>query len=507
MDSIKRALESIGRMWAALNATQRVILSVSAALMVLLLVWGSASSVPTMVRVAGPEVDAAKRQEILSKFQARGQKHEVRGAEIFVPKEDADRVVLELAGEGSVGTNAVWKFLEQSDIFAPRWQQEKRFQIALQARLESMIRSIESVKNAGVVINPGSTSYAFGFAGSKPSASVQVELHEGRTLSRKNVQAIAGLVARAVNGIEEDQVHIMDTKGIAYRSLKAESAPGVADSFRDYEERIELQIQKQLKDAFAFSGASVIVRVQAKTTSSRSEEKKYGRGQTNAFEESTRVQKGSASSAPAPVRKGEGDVAPAAEAPPSPSETQSTTKESKVFDEKKTVEESPAGQIERITAGVLIPVEVGAEGKELTDAEKLLPKLKEFVRIAATPARSEDISVQFIPTKRPEPVTATIASEGPLTWIGQHASQIALFGLAVAGLFVLLRVVQVAMARDTVEELQSLTTALSETQEATAELAGPAAGDLARLKQNVQDMVGRNPQSVAASLKSFMSGR
>jgi flagellar M-ring protein FliF len=507
MDSIKRALESIGRMWAALTATQRVILSASAALMVLLLVWGSASSVPTMVRVAGAELDATKRQNILAKFHDRNQKYEVRGSEIFVPKEDADRIVLELAGEGTMSDNAVWKFLEQSDIFAPRWQQEKRFQIALQARLEGMIRSIESVKNASVVINPGSTAYAFGFSGSKPSASVQVELYDGRSLSKKNVQAIAGLVARAVNGIEEDQVHIMDTKGLAYRSLKAESAPGVADSFRDYEERIEALIQKQLKDTFAFSGASVIVRVQAKTTSSRSEEKKYGRGQTKDSEESTRVQKGTSSSSPAPVRKGEGDLAPAAEAPQVPSETQSTTKESKVFDEKKTVEESPAGQIERVTVGVLIPVEVGAEGKELTEAEKLLPKLKEFVRIAAFPARSEDTSVQFIPTKRPEPVVAAIASEGPFTWIGMHASQIALFGLAIAGLFVLLRVVQVAMARDTVEELQSLTSALTETQEASAELAGPAAGDLARLKQNVQDMVGRNPQSVAASLKSFMSGR
>src|SRR6516162_3486733 len=132
MDSVKRALENLGRMWAALNATQRVLLSASALLMVLLLVWGSAGSVPTMVRVAGPEVDAAKRQQILSKFQERNQKHEVRGAEIFVPKEDADRVVLELAGEGSMTNNGVWKFLEQSDIFAPRWTQEKRFQIALQ---------------------------------------------------------------------------------------------------------------------------------------------------------------------------------------------------------------------------------------------------------------------------------------------------------------------------------------------------------------------------------------
>ncbi|MBV8880893.1 MAG: hypothetical protein JO332_13060, partial [Planctomycetaceae bacterium] len=117
MDSIKSALQSIGRMWTALNATQRVILSVSAAAMVLLLIWGSAGSVPTMVRVAGPELDAATRTNILRKLQEKNQKHELRGAEIYVPKDDADRIVLELAGEGAMNDDAIWKFLETGDIF------------------------------------------------------------------------------------------------------------------------------------------------------------------------------------------------------------------------------------------------------------------------------------------------------------------------------------------------------------------------------------------------------
>jgi len=174
---------------------------------------------------------------------------------------------------------------------------------------------------------------------------------------------------------------------------------------------------------------------------------------------------------------------------------------------KRTTEKKPAGEIETIRVSVLIPVEVGADNRELADATKLLPDLKQIALSAAGQARSEDVSVAFIPTKRPEPVAAAVSSEGPISWVAEHASKVALFGLAVAGLFVLLRVVQAAMARETVEELESLTTALSETREASADLGGPATGDLSHLKQTVQDMVGRNPQSVAASLKSFMGGR
>src|SRR6185436_11723063 len=113
MESLKRALESIGRMWATLSATQRVIIGAAALLMVVLLVVTSTGTTQAWVRVAGSEVDASKRAGILKKLQDRNQKHEVRGTEIFVPKEDADRIVLDLAGDGALTEDAVWKFLEE----------------------------------------------------------------------------------------------------------------------------------------------------------------------------------------------------------------------------------------------------------------------------------------------------------------------------------------------------------------------------------------------------------
>jgi len=503
MVSVKRALESIGRMWSALKATQKVILSASAAAMVLLLLWGSAGTVPTMVRIAGPEVDASKRQTILAKFQERNQKHEVRGAEIFVPKEDADRIVLELAGEGTMSDSGVWKFLEQSDIFATRWDKEKRYQVALQSRLESMIRGVESVKNASVVINPGSTSSQMGFVGAKASASVQVELKEGAPLSRKNVQAIAGLVARAVTGVEQDQVHIMDTKGIGYRVPKSEP---VAEDFSDLEQMREAKIQRDLKDTPAFAGASVIVRVQTNTKTTKVNKIEHSKPIAIETVDTSTVRKGSAAPALPQVKKGDGD--PLVEPPAREEEKNTNIIEKRVVNRTDTTEDSPAGEVLRITVGVLIPVEVGPDNKELLEAEKDLPKLREHVMKAAGPqARPEDVSVQFIPTKRPQAIVVPPPPDRIVDWVAAHGSKIALLGLALAGLFVMMRVAQAAMARDTVEELQSLTTALTETGEAAAASGLPAESELGRLKQNVQDMVGRNPQSVAASLKSFMSGK
>jgi flagellar M-ring protein FliF len=502
MDSVKRALDNIGRMWAALNATQRVLLSASAALMVLLLVWGSANSVPTMVRVAGPEVSAEARNTILHRLQEKNQKYEIRGSEIYVPKDDADRIVLELAGENAMNEDAIWKFLETSDVFASPRDRDNRSKHALEQKLVLMIRRVEFVRNAMVVITPGSTADRLGFEGKRASASVQVELQDGAKLSSKNVVAIANLVAKAVSGLDLDQVVISDTKGNSYALPKQDTDVTLAQYFRDYERQIEEDIQNRIKGAFRT--ANVVVRIETRKTSIQKETITNTKPKVEQEDERRRVEKGTSGS-PATVQKG-------SDQPPAPPEGRETTdQETRTkykMDQETTKVTDPAGQIERINFGVLIPIEFGADNKELVEAEKELKKIKDWVMQAAGPkATNETVSVQFIASKRPEPVAAAVASEGALSWLTRHASQIALFGLALAGLFVLLRVVQAAMARETVEELESLTTALAETQEAAVDVAGPAAGDLARLKQTVQDMVGRNPQSVAASLKSFMGGR
>jgi hypothetical protein len=79
--------------------------------------------------------------------QERNQKHGSAGTR-FLPKEDADRIPSNSPRRR--GQQISHQFLEQSDIFDPV-AGTKRLQIALQTRLEGMIRSIESVRNAGVV--------------------------------------------------------------------------------------------------------------------------------------------------------------------------------------------------------------------------------------------------------------------------------------------------------------------------------------------------------------------
>ncbi|RPH38995.1 MAG: hypothetical protein EHM91_13015, partial [Planctomycetota bacterium] len=180
MESLKRAFENIGRMWSNLNITQRIVVGGAAALMILLLVVGSLGTSQAWVRVAGPGGDTAA---IARKLQERNQKHELRGTEVFVPKEDAERVVVELAGEGAMSDEAIWGFLKDANPFLDRRQKDLRYKRALEQSLTSMIRRVEFVRNANVALTLGSESNRIGFEGSRAKASVQVDLQEGHKLS------------------------------------------------------------------------------------------------------------------------------------------------------------------------------------------------------------------------------------------------------------------------------------------------------------------------------------
>jgi flagellar M-ring protein FliF len=491
MESLKRALANIGRMWANLTVTQRAIIGGGAALMIVLLVVSSLGTSQAWVRVG----DAS----VTRKLQERGQKYELRGTDVFVPKEDAERVFVDLAADGATSPDAIWEFLKDGNPFLDRKQKDLRYKRALEQMLSSMIRRVELVKNAQVVLTFGSDNSRMGVETNRAKASVQVELQDGHKLSTKNVTAIANLVANTVEGLDPDQVAIVDNKLNSYALPKSDRTAANAQIWRDYEREIEEDIQNRIRTAFRT--ASVVVRITARNSKSKVESVKHSNPKVEEEEERKSIK----GTTPAPTGgiKGESVPLPQGETTRE-TDTQSRTKY--LVDRIKEEIENPAGKIEKITIGVLIPVEVGPDGKELAEAEKQLPKIEKWI-LAAADAPVNSVSVSFIPTQRILPVAPVEETVRVFVWLATHWSKLVLALLAIVAVFVVIRVINRTAAQDTVEELQALTTALTETREAAAELGAPVESELARLRQGIQEMAGRNPQAVAASLKSFMTGR
>lgn len=500
MDILSRSGDSVKKLWAGLNGPQRFVLALSAVLMVALLLWGSRSATgESWQRVVGHEVGTTERSEAMRVLAQKKIAHEVRDGEIWVPKAQADKVVLELAGEGALSEKAVWKWLESSDVFATKWEKEKRFQIALQRKLELMIRAIENVRSASVQITPASEAGQLGFQGPKASASVQVDLKPGSVLSTANVKAIAGIVSHAVSGLDPDRVHLMDSQGRAYRIPKVEEGV-LGDSILEIEAAMERRVKEKI--SALFPNAGIVVRAFGRSKGERVES--VQRGNAVPTKERTRsVSKGVGVAPTAFATKG-ADTLDAGPQEPKYVEREDETEYR--HDEKRVWSNDPAGQIERVTVGVLLPVPVDTTGKVIGK----LPPLDEVRKLAmmASGAKLEDVSVVALETRAPEPIPAPQAGEVALEWFFANWTKIALAFLAFFALIVVAFAVRGALSREDVEEIKSISERIGEPERAAA-LADPlrSGAEPDVLRRGIQEAVDRDPEDAAAALKAWVAGR
>ncbi len=510
MDWYKQALDRIRQMLGALNGSQRMALLAGAAVLFSLLVWysTSASGDGGMVRVVGHEVSDADRGRVLKQLQEKNQQHEVRNREIYVPKADADRVFLELNSNGVLSTEVYWDFLKTSDPFVGRWQNEKRHQLALQGKLEHMIRTMDGVESAEVILNPADARQAIFAGGQKGSAAVRIKLRPGKEFSPQNTFAVAGLVARAVTGLQPEAVHIADTEGRFYAVQPASmgSAAGLLDLKRQQEQNYERKIEAMYRG----SKAAVNLTLRSKNTTSESE--KHQNPQPVREQTDQRKIKGQEGSAPVGI-KGEGELG-------SPSgggstggrdETQTSSSVENKLDRVKVLETQEQGEIEKITATVSIPVEAAADGKM---DPALLARVAEIrkgvMNILGMQASEDGVSIfpVPIPTRKPDLVAAPGLLDRVADFVGAWGGPLLAVLLVPLALWAIFKVARAVAPMGLVEEIEGLKDRI-DSQESPAEpfvLAG-APGESSKLQAGIREMVAKNPSGGGIILGRWMSGR
>lgn len=187
------------------------------------------------------------------------------GKTLAVPKELLHSTQMSLMAEigsdkmGQIGL----EIFDKQDFGVNSYAQRVNYQRALQGELMRSINTLSAVKQSKVILAlPAKKTFLE--EGGKPSASVVLELHPGKSLSPEQIRGIRYLVASAVEGMDGDNVTVVDDRGKML--TKASDAATSASSEilelknkieRDLEERIEAILSK------AVGQAKVIARVDA----------------------------------------------------------------------------------------------------------------------------------------------------------------------------------------------------------------------------------------------------
>lgn len=192
------------------------------------------------------------------------------GREIRIPADQVPGVRLDMAGRGLPRSGvAGWELFDETKLGMTDFELHVQRQRALEGHITRAILNFEQVQDAWVSINLPQRR-VFIDQQQEPSASVQLRLYPGRSLTTDNIQAIVNLLVYSVEGLHPDMVTVVDTAGnVLTDQLRMAQIGGAgADSIAkqlEIQQQVERSIERAIQSLLepAYGRGAVIARVRA----------------------------------------------------------------------------------------------------------------------------------------------------------------------------------------------------------------------------------------------------
>lgn len=187
------------------------------------------------------------------------------GKTVAVPQEFLHSTQMSLmaeVGSSKIGTVGLESF-EKQDFGLNSYAQKINYQRALQGELTRAINTLTAVKQSKIILALPKQK-TFLEEGGKASASVVVELYSGKTLSSDQVRGIQYLVANAVEGMQAENVTVVDDRG-KMLTRAGDSASAGSSEIMDLKKQIESNLEDRIEQMLSkvVGQAKVIARVDA----------------------------------------------------------------------------------------------------------------------------------------------------------------------------------------------------------------------------------------------------
>lgn len=168
------------------------------------------------------------------------------GSAIKVPDEKVLDIRLMLAGSGlPKGGGVGYEIFDNQDITTlTDFTEHVNMIRATQGELARTIQHLEPVKSARVhIVMPKESMFVEDQK--KPTASILLDLHAGRALSQKQVSSIVHLVASSIEGMNPDDVTIVDSTGNVLNSNEG-VGEGITGKNLEYRKKIEKNLEENI---------------------------------------------------------------------------------------------------------------------------------------------------------------------------------------------------------------------------------------------------------------------
>ena len=251
MDQLRRAIATIQAQAMKLSPTQKLLMmSLAVVLVMTMFIVSQYSSSRTMVELM-PGAEPASLTQAVEFLRVNNIEHDMRDGRPWVIPNRKFAVLAQLGESGSLPSDTTFLFhdmLEKGSWTDSTTQRKQYYNLALQNTLASIIAEMNGIRKAQVLIDAPEPT-GLGMAVRKATASATVFPMSPGGLSQSAVDAIAGLIAGAVSGLEMSEVRVIDALTNRQRRARADEDLATSDHLETvakYEQRFREKILDHL---------------------------------------------------------------------------------------------------------------------------------------------------------------------------------------------------------------------------------------------------------------------
>jgi len=247
---LRKIVEQLKALFKELSTTQKVTVALFTAVTLIgftfLIIWAKR---PTMQFLYG-NLGFQEASSVRSKLDEMKIPYKISegGTAIFVPADKVGEMRMVLAGEGIVrgGLGKGFELFDKSQIGITDFTQKLNYQRALQSELARTIMELDSVESARVhLVLPEDSVF---LENKKPAkASVIVKLKSGSVFSKGQGIATTNLVAGSVEGLEPNNVTVVDVGGnILSKATEKDDFYALSNSQIELQRNIERELESKV---------------------------------------------------------------------------------------------------------------------------------------------------------------------------------------------------------------------------------------------------------------------
>ena len=265
---MKNFTQSLLELWKQFGVNQRVSLIVTAIAVAAglagVVVWSQRPDYQLLYARMG-EKDASS---VIGYLEAQNIPHQVTagGTAVSVPSTMVYKLRMDLAAKGlPSGEGVGFEIFDKGQFGLSDFVQRTNYLRALQGELARTISQLQGVQSARVMIVQPENRLLLTDQGVKPTASVFVDVGGGQ-LSLDQVNSIRHLVANSVQGLQPDQVAVVDNRGhVLSEELHQDPMLGSANGQMRYRQQVEDYFGKKVETMLAavIGPGNAVVRVSA----------------------------------------------------------------------------------------------------------------------------------------------------------------------------------------------------------------------------------------------------